>query len=265
MSTNLLSCFPFPQITFSFPLNIFPFLNKVLHSLHSNVHGGSVFYHNKVLCSFPYFFSNNTAFFFFLNFLVLSFGYFWVEDEGRRGQWRGHWTAFFHWIIYDLEHDQGSVGRKKCRNEAVYNEAHADSQGAREGTRGQARMGRRFHWNRKSRGQNMAPKWASLGDGNNLLCPLSFPSFSVFFPNNSFSPLLYPKPAKEAWQPIGDGELMGRANRFPCFVQMCKQTITYNHYPIIIHHTGQFNFPGTKYVTGTVFVTNCTIGYAGLV
>lgn len=51
---------------------------------------------------------------------------------------------------------------------------------------------------------------------------------------------------------------------FFAFVQMYKQTITYNHYPVIIYHTDQFYFPCSKYVTGAVFVTNCTMGYAGL-
>lgn len=241
-----------------------------------------MFYRNNVLCSFPYFFSNNSTFFSLFCF-VFSFGHFffwgggwgWVGGVQRRGQ------LLSIELLFPQNNLSPGAWARACREKEVHKGdclgwdtwiRHADCRGAREGTSGQAGCqvmnldGKEVPLKQKMQGTELGTQVTQSGYWEQPAL-LSFLStfLCLFFQQFLFSsPILYPEQAKAVWQSTGDGGLVGRANGFLCFVQMYKQTITYNHYPVIIHLTDQFYFPCTKYVTGTVFVTNCTIGYVGL-
>lgn len=165
---------------------------------------------------------------------------------------------------------RGPVGRKKCRKDIVLGETHGSEvltvQGARKGVREaltNLHGNEHQQWKQKKQGTEYGTQGTQVtqpGCQDNPLCSPSFPPCS-FVPA---APFLLPSPLSQAWQAVSDGGLMGRAKCFLCFVQMYKRTVTYSHYPVTIHHTDSFCFPCTKYVTGTLFVTNGTIGSARL-
>lgn len=277
MSTNLLSCCPFPQITFSFPLNIFHFLANFCTVFTQMCMVDLCFTITMFFALFPISSPIIQLFFFSFSLSFLLGIFFWGGRGG--GQRRGQLLSIE--LLFPQNNLSPGAWARACREKEGHEGnclgwdtwiRHADCQGAREGTSGQAGCqvmnldGKEVPLEQKMQVTELGTQVTQSGYWEQPAL-LSFLStfLCLFFQQFLFSsPILYPKQAKAVWQSTGDGGLVGRANGFLCFVQMYKQTITYSHYPVIIHHTDQFYFPCTKYVTGTVFVTNCTIGYAGL-
>lgn len=212
MNTNLLSCCSFPQIKFSFPLNIFHFLEKFC-TVYSNVQAWSVFYHNKVFCSFPYFFSL---------YLFFLFQVGWREEKAGSSAL----SCFSLAIICDVGHGhkgqegERSAGMRLSRVRQVDQTCWLPGKGPVDAQHVQlwTWMGKDSSETQKE-GHPSHPDWVS-GTTSSALLPLSVLSFSPAPPFVLCTPLS--QGSGEAWQPVSDGRLMGRANCFLCFVQMYK-------------------------------------------
>lgn len=200
MNTNLLSCCSFPQIKFSFPLNNFHFLEKFC-TVYSYVQGWSVFYHNKVLCSFPYFFSKNSTFFFPIVFIFPFLG----GVEGRKGQLLSIELLFPHNYLWHRARTsaQGPGGRQKSWNGIFWGETcGSDMLTAKEQGRDQwvdsmssDEPGReKSSTETQKEGHPSHPDWVSGTTYSPLLSFLF--AFFCHFSQHSFSPLHSSIPGK---------------------------------------------------------------------
>lgn len=215
----------FSQIKFSFPLNIFHFLENFC-TVYSNMQAWSVFYHNKVLCSFPNLFSNNSTFFpsVFIFFLFFGMG------GGKKRSAPQHWAAFSTQL--PMTEGMSKFTRARREKEVLGWDCpgwdtwirRADCQGAREGTSGRAACpvmnldGKKAAVRHKKKGTQVT----QAGFQEQLILLSFLSTFSHFSQHLLFSSPLSPREAEEVWQPVSDGGLMERANCFLCFVQMYK-------------------------------------------